>query len=352
MIIVNNPGSRENVFICLKHVFWNGLHIPSDIVFPFFTFVMGLSLFCSLQKLSFVFSPTSFHKIFFRFMFIFLIGLFLNFINNFSFENLRIFGVLQRLSLTYGFSSIIILTCGNNYLSIVMIVLLLGYQIFLKLFGCYELSENNIISVVDCFLVGKNHMYKITTPDGVIFFDPEGFISTIGSICHALYGFFVIANISVKPEDLIKSLKRQFLNGIVFMIIGILVSYYCPMNKKLWSPSYVLFTGGIACCVIVFLIWVTDERIIKKTVIFDNIVFKNLLIFFEIFGCNSLFIYLVSTVLSKILKVLGVQTYVYTVILAPIVGKKVGSLIWPLLLVVVTFMPVYLLYKKHVYIKI
>ena len=191
MILVNNPGSWGHAYAPLKHAQWNGL-TPTDLVFPFFMFIMGISTYISLKKYNFTFSTPAALKIIKRTIVIFLIGIALNWFallcythNPLPFEQIRILGVMQRLALCYGASALIALLLKHKYIPYLIVVLLVGYFIILITGNGFAYNETNILSIVDRSILGDAHMYQ----DNHI--DPEGLLSTIPSIAHVLIGFCV-----------------------------------------------------------------------------------------------------------------------------------------------------------------
>ena len=223
MIMVNNPGTWEYVYAPLRHASWNGL-TPTDLVFPFFMFIMGVSMFFSLRKYNFKLSKESVTKVLKRTALIFLVGFGLNLFshicyNGFThFENLRILGVMQRLALAYGAGSLIGLAVNHKYILQTATVILLFYWILLALTGSTTLSEDNIIAVVDRALFGNTHMYHDYLADGTrIAFDPEGLLSCLGSIAHVLLGFYAgkIILDSKKNNELI--IRNLFIFGSIIL---------------------------------------------------------------------------------------------------------------------------------------
>lgn len=347
MIMVNNPGSWEYVYAPLRHAAWNGL-TPTDLVFPFFMFIMGVSMFFSLRKYDFKLSRESVTKILKRTALIFLVGFGLNLFghlcyNGFTgFENLRILGVMQRLALAYGFGSLIGLAVRHKYILHVAIGILIFYWGLLGLTNSMILSEENVIALVDRSLFGASHMYHDYTTEGTrIAFDPEGFLSCIGSIAHVLLGFYVgkvILDCKKNNELIIRSI---FIFGTLILFAGLLLSYGCPINKKIWSSTFVLTTCGFASLFLALLIWTIDIN--GK---------KGWTLFFDSFGINPLYLYVQGTMLSIIFDKIGFSGYTYHTILAPVFGDYGGSLAWALLFVVINWIPGYYLYKKQIYIKL
>lgn len=347
MIMVNNPGSWEYVYAPLRHASWNGL-TPTDLVFPFFMFIMGVSMFFSLRKYNFTLSKESVTKVLKRTVLIFLVGFGLNLFmhlcyNGFSnFENLRILGVMQRLALAYGIGSLIGLAINHKYILHTAVGILLFYCILLGVTGSTVLSEENVVLVVDRFLFGNSHLYYDYLPDGTrIPFDPEGFLSSIGSVAQVLFGFYIGKKILEAKNNNELIIRSIFIFGTIALFSGLLLSYGCPINKKLWSSTYVLTTCGLGSLFLALLIWIIDIN--KK---------KKWSLFFESFGINPLYLYVQADIIFVLLDISGVQTYTYNEILAPLFGPYGGSLAWALLFVFLNWIPGYWLYKKQIYIKL
>lgn len=186
MILVNNPGTWESVYAPLRHAEWNGL-TPTDLVFPFFMFIMGVSMSFALSRFDHHFSRSFITKLVRRTVILFLLGLFLSWFSlvcagvEQPFSQIRILGVLQRLALAYFFGSLLIMSVRRPAnLAWISAIILIGYIVLLALGNGFELSEQNIIAVTDRTLFGETHLYREWLPDGGrIFFDPEGLLSTL-----------------------------------------------------------------------------------------------------------------------------------------------------------------------------
>ncbi len=367
MIMVNNPGSWNSVYAPLGHAPWHGL-TPTDLVFPFFMFIMGISTYISLRKFNFEFDKATLFKIIKRTVVIFLIGLglgwlslsirtynglsgeditfFDRFIRSVSdFENIRILGVMQRLALTYGITAIIAILVKHKYIPYIVIVTLIGYFLLLLFGNGFELSEQNIISVFDRAILGANHMYT----DSGVKLDPEGLLSTIPAVCHVLIGF-CCGGLLLNTKDNYEKINRLFILGAILTFSGFLLSYGCPINKKIWSPTFVLATCGLASTLLALLIWIIDIKGYKKWSVF-----------FESFGVNPLFIYVAAGVLSILLggilipydgATISIKGFIYKVCLQPYLGDYFGSFIFALLFVALNWIIGNILYKKKIYIKI
>lgn len=364
MILVNNPGSWSYAYAPLKHAQWHGL-TPTDLVFPFFMFIMGVSTFMSLRKFNFQPSSSAILKVVRRTILIFLIGIGLAWFGQLvgglsrgegfgeastHFDTLRILGVLQRLALAYGFAALIALLTKGKYLVGTIVVLLVGYFLILVFGNGFELSEQNIISFVDRALWGQEHMYMDWTLEGErVALDPEGLLSTIPSIAHVLIGF-LFGKLIIDNKDNHKRVEKLLIWGTVLAFAGLLLQYGCPINKKIWSPTFVLTTTGFAAQLLGLLIWIID---INKKRRWSN--------FFHSFGVNPLIVYVFAGVLSSLLssirfdwsgEVISVKSFIYDILIQPWAGNYFGSLLYALLFVTICWLFGYILYKRNIYIKI
>ena len=364
MIMVNNAGSGQYVYEPLRHAHWHGL-TPTDLVFPFFMFIMGVSTYISLRKFNFEPSKNAIWKIARRTILIFVIGVALGWFGQLTwglasgeslavaathFETLRILGVLQRLALAYGLAAFTAVLVKGALLPWLIGILLLGYYLILRLGNGFEMSEENVIAVVDRALWGTAHMYKDTTPEGVrIALDPEGLLSTIPSIAHVLIGF-VFGKLIVENKENHKRVEKLLIWGTLLAFSGLLLQYGCPINKKIWSPTFVLTTTGFAAQLLGLLIWIIDIH--KK---------KRWSRFFHAFGVNPLIIYVFAGVMANLLssirfgwqgETISVKEFAYQVLLRPWAGDYFGSLLYALLFISLCWLFGYMLHKKKMYIKL
>ena len=372
MIMVNNPGSWSYVYAPLGHALWNGL-TPTDLVFPFFMFIMGVSMYLSYKKLDFRFSKESFFKLTRRSVLLFLIGLAITWLSlsmrqfkalqteEIGFfarlwqsvsdlENLRILGVLQRLALVSFFGTLTILLVRPKFIPWLAGFILLIYWILIAVTNSYEMNEESIIAIVDRAVLGVTHMYKDTMADGTrIPFDPEGILSTLPCIAHILLGFMAGKLIS-ESKHLDEKVLKLSVFGIIIMFAGFLLDYGFPINKKIWTSSYVLVTCGLAALLLALLIWIIDIKGKRKWSVF-----------FESFGVNPLFVYAFGALLTVLTGNIGfilrgewisVKTYIYTQILQPAFGNYPGSLVFALIFVGICWAVGHVLYKRKIFIKL
>lgn len=360
MIMVNNPGSWEHIYAPLKHAAWNGL-TPTDLVFPFFMFIMGISCYASLKKYDFKPSKEVVSKILKRTFKIFVVGLVLAwfglsfstyrhladqdmpFFNHLlhsvtNFQNLRILGVLQRLALCYGIASLIIVFVRNRYIPYLIAGGLIGYFLILLFGNGFEPGELNILGIVDRFVIGESHMYIDMD------IEPEGLLGTIPSVCHVLIGF-CCGKIIMGLKDNKDRMLNLFLLGIVLLFVGLLLSYGCPINKKIWSPTYVLVTCGLGTLLLSLLIWIIDVK-----------GHKSWSRFFETFGVNPLAIYVFAGILATLVEGLSISSVsfkeIFYVGLTSFMEVHFASLIYALLFIAVCWSVGYVLYRKKIYIKL
>lgn len=372
MILVNNPGSWSHIYTPLEHAPWNGL-TPTDLVFPFFMFIMGISTFFSLRKFEFKPSKHLLEKILRRTVLIYLIGLAIAWFSNFcyglsradaaiplgerildaanSFDHLRLVGVMPRLALCYCAASLIAITVRHRLVPWLIAGILVVYSFILLLGHGYDFSSDNIIYIVDKAILGENHMYKGLVVDGVNnVFDPEGLLSTLPAIAHVLIGF-MCGEAIMSTKDNFKRISDLFITGTILMFAGFLLSYGLPINKNIWSPTFVLTTCGLAANFLGLLIWIIDIR--------GNKAWSR---FFESFGINPLFLYVLGGVLGILfgsIKVpfgaesISIKSLIYKEALVPMFGSEIfASCIYAILFVCLNWCIGYILYKKKIYIKI
>lgn len=349
MILVNNPGSWKYVYSPLRHAEWNGC-TPTDLVFPFFLFIVGVSVWFSFEKYQTKISKVALFKILKRTAIIFLLGLLLNLFPFFDFDKVRIMGVLQRIALAYGIGSILCLSFKRDKLLIVLAVILLGYWALLY-FGSeldpYSLKEN-IVRKFDLFLFGENHVYK----GFGIPFDPEGLLSSIPAVGTVIIGFLVGQTISVEKSILLK-IKKLLFHGTILVILGVIWGLFFPINKALWTSSYVLYTAGLGTLFLAFLIFIIDFK-----------GYKTWAKPFVHFGTNPLFIFVFSGLYVKTIIYLiklpvtnsgdkiSAYQYMFDEIFSPIAGNMNGSLLFALTHIVVFWLICLLLYRNKIFIKI
>ena len=349
MIIVNTPGSWKYVYAPLRHAEWHGCTL-TDLVFPFFLFIVGVSTYFSLKKYGNEINSSSIFRIIRRTVAIFAVGLFLTIFPYFGrdYSSLRIMGVLQRIALAYGFGALICLAVRREYLWIVTAVLLLLYWASLAFLGGadpYSLN-NNFALKADLAILGKNHMYK----GFGIPFDPEGLLSTIPSICTVIIGYFIgdlVARGSASGNTVLKLL----LIGAGTAGLGYLWGLVFPINKALWTSSYVLYSAGLAMTVLSIIYLLAD--VLK---------FRMWGTFFIVFGTNALFTFSLAGIWTKfmlyVIKIpsgnekVSLYTWFYEKACVPVAGNLNGSLMFALIQVLLLWCVALILYRKKIMIRL
>ncbi len=305
MILVNNPGSWSHLYPPLAHAPWHGC-TPTDLVFPFFLFAVGNALAFTMPALRDLAASAFWPKVARRTLLIFTIGLLLN-LSPFvrwdaagelvwrSFETLRVMGVLQRIALCWGAAAVIIWLAGERAAWWVAAALLLGYWwacvAFAQGADAYSL-EGYFGTTLDRTLLGANHLYR---GEGVPF-DPEGLASSVPAVAQVLLGY--LAGAAVRRARLDHALVvRLFVSATAALVVAYAWQAAMPLNKKLWTSSYVMLSTGAALALLALLILAIDlRRDGKKPGAWVG--------FFEVFGKNALFVFVLSGFVPRLLALL------------------------------------------------
>ncbi|QNL48497.1 DUF1624 domain-containing protein [Olivibacter sp. SDN3] len=382
MILVNNPGSWNAIFSPLEHAPWHGC-TPTDLVFPFFLFAVGNAMAFVMPKLKDHGNRLFWQKVLKRSALIFLIGLVLNwwpFVgwsgNSITFRGwvdptdatngVRILGVLQRIALCYCLASIIVYFLKPKAIILTSTAILVLYWIACIYFGGadpYSL-QGWFGTAIDEKLLGVAHMYK---GEGVAF-EPEGLMSTFPATVQVIIGYLVgnyiryTGNVAAsnveKPYLVFRMISVFMVAAALLTLAGLSWGLIFPVNKKIWTSSYVLYAGGLALTTISTMIWFIE---IKKV--------RNWLTgFFDVFGKNPLFIFVVSALIPKTLALVRIKAGVddageqlfttplrwfYTNICAEFPGPpEVGSFVYAVCFLCLLWVICYLLDKNKIYIKV
>lgn len=244
MILVNNPGSWKHVYAPLRHAEWHGW-TPTDLVFPFFLFIVGVSISLSFSKRmeQGIAKNELYLKTLKRTVILFGLGILLALFPHFNFLTIRIPGVLQRIALCYLFSSLLFLKTGIKGRCMTSFSFLAIYWLMMKLvpvpgYGPGILAyEGNLCAYIDSHLLA-GHLYK---PG----FDPEGILSTLPAIATTLLGALTGDWLRSSKIILHKTIGI-LIGGLFFTLSGLLLHPLFPINKQLWTSTYVLFTAGVA----------------------------------------------------------------------------------------------------------
>ena len=352
MIIVNTAGDGAHVYAPLRHAKWHGC-TPTDLVFPSFMFIIGVSMWFAFGKFSRTWSPEVGKKILRRTLLLFAIGLLLNKFPVFwkDFDAWRIMGVPQRLALGYGIGSVLALTLSRRTLLWVCGGLLLLYWGLLWQFAepggdPYGLATN-AVRRLDLWLFGDSHLYH---GDG-IGFDPEGVLSTIPSVVTVLLGWLsgeLMGYREKQPSVLVRDLLAY---GVVCAVGGLVWDLFFPLNKKLWTSSYVLYVGGLSMILLAASVWLVDMR-----------KWRDGAGFFFTFGANALFAYVLSEVLviswfniswtTEGGTETNVQAWLYDHLFRPLEGAEFSSFLFALAYMLLCWAVCRWLYVKKIFVKI
>lgn len=371
MILVNNPGSWGHIFDPLEHAKWHGL-TPTDLVFPFFLFAVGNAMAFVMPRLEAAGPSVFWRKVVKRSLLIFFIGLFLNWLPFVEWSKgelvlrhwvdpqnpergVRILGVLQRIAICYFFASIMVYYLKARMAFLVSLLLLLLYWVILYAGNPADPYSMTgwVGNVIDKKILGIAHMYK---GEGMPF-DPEGLLSTIPAIVQVVFGY-LIGDYIIKKGKNTEMVSGLFVAGVAMLVTGFCWDTVFPINKKIWTSSYTIYTTGLATITIATMIFMIEFRNAKGW----------LSRFFDVFGKNALFVFALSAFLPKTLSLIripaglndkGVMTYnnpwnwLYKKVLIHIPGApEVGSLAYALCVITFMWAICYWLDKKRIYIKV
>lgn len=339
MILVNNGYTGS--FQMFEHAEWNGLSV-SDFVFPFFLFIMGVSMFLSFSKQGFPLTAPMFLNVLKRSLLLLAIGIAINWFDmaiygeGLNFGELRFWAVLQRIAVCYLLVSLFVLTVNRRYVLIMAVALLVIYTAILVFGNGYSTDSSlNILSITDIYLFGEAHLYHKSAVD------PEGLLGTLSAMANVLFGFYCGMKIN-NNRELVRKVISLFAVGAVLVVCGFFVSFFLPYNKRIWSPSFALVTSG-ACSMLLALVmkWVDMDA---KT--------GRLATFSRIFGVNALVLYVVSELMAIIFGKLGVSQLLFEIYSAIISMPEFASLAYALTYVMLNFFIGYVLWKRKIYIKL
>ncbi|MBP6286090.1 MAG: DUF1624 domain-containing protein [Ferruginibacter sp.] len=366
MILVNNPGSWGHIFPPLEHASWHGC-TPTDLVFPFFLFAVGNAMAFVMPRLEAAGEGRFWFKIIKRSLLIFFIGLFLNWFPFVKydeaghlimkpFENVRIFGVLQRIAVSYFFASVIVHFFKVRGAFVAGAFILLGYW-----FLCIAGNPADPFSLhgwfgtnVDKAILGEKHMYR---GEGIPF-DPEGLMNSFAAIVQVILGYLV-GNYILQKGKTPEMLNGLFVAGCVLIFAGFCWDMVFPINKKIWTSSYAVYTTGLALMILSVFIYLIEFRGAKGW--WSR--------FFDVFGKNALFIFAMSALIPKTLWLIRISngvndagkpiylnplSWFYENICKPILpaDPRIGSLIYALCFIGMMWFLAWVLDRKKIYIKV
>lgn len=354
MIIVNTPGNGDTTFSPLLHAHWHGF-TPTDLVFPSFLFVTGNALSFVMIKWSAQSRAEVTWKILKRTFIIFLLGYLMYWFPFFRFDendnivsfpvsHTRIMGVLQRIALCYGIAALMLYYLKPKATVIISIALLFIYWGILYWLG----EANDPLSMTgnagmrfDKWLMGEHHLYH---GEGIAF-DPEGWLSTLPAVGNVVAGY-IAGKVVQKKGRSYEGLTRLLLAGAALLFIAYCWNFVFPVNKKLWTSSFVVLTVGLDCILLAAIIYVIE--FLHKT---------RWTYFFEVFGRNPLFIYLLSELLVTVLYTIPIppDTSLYQWIYWHVfshAGAYSGSLLFALAYMLLCWCVGWWLDKRKIYVRV
>ena len=395
MILVNNPGSWSHIYGPLEHAPWHGL-TPTDLVFPFFLFAVGNAMAFVMPRFEEKGAAYFWKKVIRRTLLIYAVGLFLNWwpfvrwqngellANGWTWINaegkvvgIRVLGVLQRIAICYFFASVLVYYLKVRGAFLAALILLLLYWMLAFTLGDavdpYSIS-GYFGNPVDEAILTPVHMYQGEpyTVNGVSRpFEPEGLLSTIPAIAQVIFGFLVgsyirsrgkhieqLADNAVKGFEIYQTLTILFVAAIGFLVAGYVWDLNFPVNKKIWTSSYVMATTGMAIAILCTMIYSIEIKGVRNW----------LTRFFDVFGKNALFVFALSAFLPRGLRLIripnGVNAKGEPVYISPwnfiyergyklIPGDpRIGSLLFALTVIVFMWAICWWMDKKRIYIKV
>lgn len=352
MILVNNPGDWEHVYAPLEHSKWNGC-TPTDLVFPFFLFMVGVSITLSIGPKE---DDKTLHRkliltAFKRSIIIYIIFALIHFLFVFNFNNFRILGVLPRIAIVFFISVVIYLKTNFKQQLWIFSIILIVYYLLMNFVpvpgvGYSNLAPStNLAAWLDRTILTTKHMWS-----GSKTFDPEGILSTLPAIATCLFGIFVGTELRHKDKPEANKATWLFSFATLAIIAGLIWDKFFPINKALWTSSFVLYTGGLATAGLTLSYWLIDVQQRKKYITP-----------FIAYGANAITAYVAADVVLVVLdwfhptlhgQKVGLQQYLYQTCFVPFFSPYNASVAGAITYVIILMIPMIILYKKKIFIKV
>jgi predicted acyltransferase len=341
MVLVNNPGTWSSIYWPLQHAEWHGW-TPTDLVFPFFLFIVGVSITLAFgRRVEDGGTKRDLYlKVIKRTAIIFGLGLFLNGFPYFQLATIRIPGVLQRIAICYLIASLIFLTTRVRAQLLIALALLVVYWLVMTRlsapgFAAGDLSkEGSIASFIDRVVLGP-HVWRQAKV-----YDPEGLLSTIPAAATTLFG--ILTGHWLRTERTrIEKVVGMFVAGAICVALGWAWHPFFPINKALWTSSYVLFTAGLALQLLALCYYVIDIKGYRRWAWP-----------FEVFGVNALALFVGTGLMVKLMGLLHVQPWVFSRLFLSWASPINASLAYAIAFILLWLLLMWLLYRKRIYIKV
>ena len=351
MVLVNNPGTWSNIYWPLQHAEWHGW-TPTDLVFPFFLFIVGVSITLAFGRRveEGTVKRDLYLKVLKRTAIIFGLGLFLNGFPYFPLSTIRIAGVLQRIAICYLIASLIFLTTKVRTQVLIALALLVGYWLVMTNLAApgYAVGDltkdGSIASFIDRKILGQ-HIWR----QGRVY-DPEGLLSTIPAVATTLVG--VLTGHWLRSERTrMDKVVGMFAAGAVCAVLGLIWNKFFPINKPLWTSSYVLFTAGLGLQLLALCYWVIDIKGYRRWAWP-----------FEVFGVNALALFVGSGLMVKVMALIRLprgdgtqissQGWIFRNLFLTWASPINASLFYAIAFILLWLLLMWLLYRKRIYIKV
>lgn len=352
MILVNNPGDWSHIYAPFEHAEWNGC-TPTDLIFPFFLFIVGVSIVYALSTKK---QDTTNHNLLMRIVLkraavLFGLGMFLSLFPFFNFAEVRIPGVLQRIALVYLVCAILFIKLDQKVYFKLFVGILFSYWLlmaFVPVPGVGEPSlgrDTNLGAWLDRLVFTEAHLWKSSRT-----WDPEGLLSTLPAIGTGLFGVMMGLILKSSQRTQENKVVWLFVYGFIAVLIGLFWDTFFPINKSLWTSSFVLFTGGLASMVLATSYWIIDVKGFTK---FTKP--------FVIYGINAITVFFASAIIARTMSLIKInangelvnlKSYLYHLFFTPYLSPLNASLAGAITFVVIWYFILWLMYKKNVIIKV
>jgi len=341
MVLVNNPGTWSSIYWPLQHAEWHGW-TPTDLVFPFFLFIVGVSITLAFARRveEGTVKRDLYLKVIKRTAIIFGLGLFLNGFPYFQLGTIRIAGVLQRIAICYLIASLIFLTTNVRTQLLIALALLIVYCLVMTKVAAPGYApgdltkEGSLASFVDRVIL-RQHIWR----QGRVY-DPEGLLSTFPAVATTLFG--ILTGHWLRSERTgIEKVVGMFVAGAVCVVLGWAWNPFFPINKALWTSSYVLFTAGLALQLLALCYWVIDIKGYRRWAWP-----------FEVFGVNALALFVGTGLMVKLMGLLKVQGWIFRNLFLTWATPINASLAYAIAFILLWLFLMWLLYRKNILIKV
>src|SRR6476660_6185530 len=336
MVLVNNPGTWSSIYWPLEHAEWSGW-TPTDLVFPFFLFIVGVSITLAFARRvqAGAVQRSLYLKVIRRAAIIFAVGFLLNLFPRFDFTTVRIPGVLQRIAVCYLIASLIFLRTKVRTQFVIALALLVVYWLLMTRvaapgFTAGDLSkEGSLASYIDRLVFGT-HVWRQAKV-----YDPEGLLSTLPAIATTLFG--VLTGHWLRSERTRwDKVVGMFVAGAVCLVLGWAWNPFFPINKALWTSSYVLFTAGLALQLLALCYWLIDIKGYRRWAWP-----------FEVFGVNALALFVGSGLMVKLMGLFKVQGWIFRNLFLSWAAPINASLAYAIAFILLWLFWMWLLYRKR-----